>query len=136
MISTNHSQNTDTAAPKANIFSIILVIAVIVFIGYKYVMPKIDKSWVVDAAIREVKSNVYNDYGEIPNIRGNVIYKSGQHYIVIVKYSLPELDWKGSCACHVYGYRKGNVFVNGMTNELPGDYEYNTEELKAMWGIE
>ena len=128
------SSTNTTAKPTAS--SIIFLIAVLIFFGYKYAWPKIDTSWVVDAACAEVKSQVYSDYGEVPRVSGNILYKNGQHYIVITTYRLSEFDWEGKIACHVYGYRKSNCYVTGMTNEMPENYHFNTEELKALWGIE
>ena len=128
--------STNGTATKPNYFSIILLIAVLVFCGYKYVWPKVNTSWVVDAACTEVKSQVYSDYGEVPSVSGSILYKNGQDYIVIVSYSLREFDWDGKVACHVYGYRKSNCYVTGMTQEMSKNYKFNTEELKALWGIE
>ena len=118
-----------------NYFSIIVLIAISVFLGYKYVLPKIDTSWVVDVACTEVKSQVYSKYGEIPSVSGNILYENGQDYIVVVSYNLREIDWEGKVACHVYGYRKSNCYVTGMTQEMSKGYKFNTEELKALWGI-
>lgn len=99
-------------------------------------LPKIDTSWVVETAVAEVKSDVYKTYGEIPIVEGRILYNNDQRYVVLAKYRLPEFGWEGSCACYVYGYREGNAFVSGMTNEMAYEYPYNTEELKALWGIE
>ena len=128
------SSNNNGTRP--NYFSVILLIAVLVFCGYKYVWPKVNTSWVVDAACTEVKSQVYSDYGEVPSVSGSILYKNGQDYIVIVSYNLREIDWEGKVACHVYGYRKSNCYVTGMTQELSKGYSFNTEELKALWGLE
>lgn len=130
MNSTNNPEKTP------NYFSIILLVAVLIFCGYKYVWPKVNTSWVVDAACTEVKSQVYSDYGEVPSVSGSILYKNGQDYIVVVSYSLREIDWEGKVACHVYGYRESNCHVTGMTQEMAKGYKFNTEELKALWGIE
>lgn len=132
----DENTNTTNNTSQINFYSIFVLIVALLFVGYKYILPRVDTSWVVDAAVAEVKSDVYSQYGEIPSMSGELIYKNGQDYIVIVKYTLPEWKWKASCACHVYGYRKSNVSVMGMTNELGYDYKYGTEELKALWGIE
>lgn len=128
--------NSTNNARKPNYFSIILLVVVLVFFGYKYVWPKVNTSWVVDAACTEVKSQVYSDYGEVPSVSGSILYKNGQDYIVVVSYSLREFDWEGKVACHVYGFRKSNCYVTGMTQEMSKGYKFNTEELKALWGIE
>ena len=136
MNNTNVSQNSNTKQNQPNYFAIIMLVVVIGFCVYKYVWPKINTSWVVDAACTEVKSQVYSDYGEIPSVSGSILYKNGQDYIVVVSYDLREIDWEGKIACHVYGYRKSNCYVTGMTREMPDDYRFNIEELKALWSIE
>ena len=131
-------ETKETRAPKINLGAIIGLVLIMLFLGYKYLLPKIDTSWVVDAAVAEVKSDVYRDYGEIPSLNGRIIYQDKQNYIVAVTYRIPEYSWKASCACRVYGYREDNVSVIGMTSEMPYDYDYRAhlEELKAMWGLD
>ena len=95
-------------------------------------------SWAEDLACKEVKSDIYSSYGEIPNLNGELIYQDGQYYVVIVKYDIPNWNWQGSCACLIYGYSEDNCFLYGMTNELSYDYDYraNLEDLKALWKLD
>lgn len=88
--------NSTNNATKPNYFSIIFLIVVLVFCGYKYVWSKVNTSWVVDAACTEVKSLVYSDYGEVPSVSGSILYQNVQDYIVVVSYSLGEFDWDGN----------------------------------------
>lgn len=103
-----------------------------------YCAPKLNTSWAVDEACDEVKSQVYRDYGEIPKMSGKLIYKKGQHHIVVVKYEIPKWEIEWSRACLVYGYRESNCFVSKMTTENTADYDYKSklEELKALWSLD
>ena len=124
--------------PTINPISLVALILILAFYGMRQFGPKLNTSWVVDEACTKAKSNVYQSYGEIPRISGQIIYQNQQNYIVAVKYSLPDGGWKASCACHVYGYRESNVVVLGTTNEMSYDYNYkaSVEELKALWAID
>lgn len=118
---------------------VLLVCIVVVVIGIvKYITPKFSTEWAVDKACAEVKSEVYKDYGEVPRVSGEFIYRDGENYIIAVTYTVPSLDWEASCACLIYGYREDNCHLKRMTNELPHDYDYkdNLEELKALWALE
>ena len=124
--------------------SILKVIVIVVLISIPMIRmliynygPRMDTSWVVKDTCTEMKSEVYNEYGEIPNISGKIIYENHPDYIVVVKYTLPEWGWEGSRACHVYGYREDICHVSGKTREMPYDYDYVSmlDELKAMWAL-
>lgn len=114
------------------IIIIFVAICTILYFG-----SKMDTSWAIDKACTEVKSDVYQNYGEIPKISGNIIYHEEQKYIVVVKYEIPRLGWKASCACLVYGYREDNCYVTNMTAEMSYNYNYedNLEQLKALWAL-
>jgi len=127
--------NNSNTESKPNMFSLVFLIAVIIFFCYKFIGPKINTSWVVDKACAEVRSQIYSDYGEIPSVSGKIVYKDGHEYIVVVSYDLHEINWEGKIACYVYGYRKSNCYVKGMTQEMPRNYKFKTEELKALWRI-
>ena len=73
------STNTSATArkPVAIKWSSLIVVAILVIWGVRYFGPKIDTSWAVDKACAEVKSEVYNDYGEVPRVSGELIYKDG-----------------------------------------------------------
>ena len=138
------SNNTQTNAttpvrkPAAIKWSSLFLIVLVVIWGVRYFGPKVDTSWAVDKACAEVKSEVYNDYGEVPRVSGELIYKDGENYIIVVKYEVPGWKWEASCACLVYGYRESNCFVSRMTTEMSYDYNYkaNLDELKALWALD
>lgn len=135
------TQTNATAPTRKSVaikWSSLSLIVLMVIWGIRYFGPKIDTSWAVDKACAEVKSEVYNDYGEIPRVSGELIYKDGQNYIVVVKYEIPGWDWEASCACLVYGYRESNCFVSRMTTEMSYDYNYKAslDELKALWALD
>ena len=94
--------------------------------------------WAINKACLEVKSDVYQDWSEIPTVSGEQIYHNGANYIVAVKYKLPKSGLGGSCACLVYGYSEDNCFVSHMTTERAYDFDYEAklEELKALWALE
>ena len=92
--------------------------------------------WAVDAACTEVKRQLINSYGDVATVSGGILYENKPDFIVIVKYEIPELKCKGSIACHVYGYRKGNCYVLSTTDEMPYNYKYSRELMKTLWGIE
>ena len=134
------STNTSATArkPVAIKWSSLIVVVILVIWGVRYFGSKIDTSWAVDKACAEVKIEVYNDYGEVPRVSGELIYKDEQNYIVAVKYEVPGWDWEASCACLVYGYRESNCFVSRMTTEMSYNYNYkaNLDELKALWALD
>lgn len=118
-------------------WTFILPIAVLL-IGYLIIyIPRLSTSWTVDEACNEVKSKVYNEYGVIPQVSGELIYKDRPNYIVVVRYEIPEWDYKASRACVVFGFRKNSGFVKGMTSEMSYnfDYEANLDEIKALWSL-
>ena len=121
------------------LISIILVVLMItIFSACKlFENNENSTSWATEKACAEVKSDVYNTYGEIPRVSGNLIYANEPHYIIAVKYELPEFDWKGSAACHIYGYSESNCHLSGMTKEMAYNYDYKAhlDELKAMWAL-
>lgn len=132
-----HTSTTDRKTGAVKWSSLILIVLVIIW-GVKYLGPQINTSWAVDEACREVKSEVYSDYGEIPQVSGELIYKDGEKHVVVVKYKIPGWSWEASCACLVYGYREGNCDVTKMTTEMPYNYNYKTNlnELKARWSLD
>ena len=121
---------------SAVIILVLLIISVIRFCS-SAVGTKNDTSWAVDAACKKVKSVVYKDYGEIPDVSGKLIYKDGEHYIVAVRYEIPDW-WDGSRACLVYGYEESNCFVEHVTTDMSYDCDYKArlDELKALWALD
>jgi len=119
------------------IFRIIALILIGALLFWRFAIPKIDLSWQVDAACLEVKSEVYDNYNEIPELDGEIIYKNEYDYIVVVRYILKDSGIKGSYACHIWGIREGSSHLSGMTTELPYDYDYSNdiEKLKATFKI-
>ena len=117
------------------IIALLLVVVGIAFIIFNRISSKPDTSMIVDEARTEVKSEVYQAWGEVPtSLSGKIIYSNDKDYIVVVKYGFDGLDEVGSHACHIHVY--GNdACLNGMTQELAYDYPYNVEELKALWAI-
>lgn len=95
-------------------------------------------SWAEDIACKEIKSDIYVDYGYIANVSGELIYQDDHNYVVVVRYEIPNWGWEGSCACLVHGYSVDNCFVNGKTTEMPYEYDYraNLDELKALWKLD
>lgn len=136
--SADNSGTSSTTSTVRIKWSALIAIVVVLFWGIRNIGPKIDRSWAVKEACSEVKSDVYNTYGEIAHVSGDLIYRDGQHHIIAVKYSIPEFDWQASCACLVYGYRESNCSVTRMTNEMSYDYNYkaNLEDLKALWALD
>lgn len=125
----------NTQINPGRILSVIATVIAIVFLISRHISPSLDDSWAVDKACTEVKSEVYQTYGEIPSLTGSVLYNKDQHYIVLVKYRVSGWDWEASRVCHIYGYGEDNCHLNNMTKELAYDYSYNIEELKALWAI-
>lgn len=133
------SSNTNAIRKKAAPITLSTVICLILLViwGIKEYAPKIDTSWAVECACTKVKSEVYKDYGEVPEVSGELIYKDEQDYIVVVKYELPEFGWEASVACHVFGFRESNCYVSGMTKEYSYNFDYkdDLDELKALWEL-
>lgn len=132
------SQTTSARKSTGIKWTSVALVVILAFFIIKYVVPKVNTSWATDKACAAVKSEVYSQYGEIPRVTGEIVYRKGEHYIVAVKYELPDLGWKASCACLIYGYRKSNCVVSGMTNELPYscNYDSRVDELKVLWGLD
>lgn len=136
-------RNPQTTIPTTNKsrkpqISIALVI-VVLFICYKIFMavaPIVNTSYVIDTACTEIKREVYNSYGEIPHVQGEILYQNRPYYIVKVTYILDDTRIKGSYACRILAYRKSNSTCMSYTYEMPYTYDYNIEELKTMWGID
>lgn len=132
-----HNQKTSQDKPSGSIGDIIVSIIVLVLLFYKLILPKIDSSWIIDEAYSGVKKIVYENYGEIPEMTGKLIYKEDNHYIVAIKYEIPKWNWKASVACHIVGTNRKNCSVYGITKEQDynTNYDARVEELKALWGI-
>ena len=96
-------------------------------------------SWAEETACAKIKSVVYNTYGEIPECTAQILAKSGKRrYLVAVRYHLPNLDWRGSHVCLVFGVDADTSYVERMTTELSYDYDYeqHLDELKALWDLQ
>lgn len=139
-MSEHENQATSTTGNNQTGFNLrpLILVVLLVIGGIWYFGPKVNTSWVVDEACTKIKSEVYNDWGEVAQVSGEVIYKKGQDYIVAVQYKLQGSSFQGSYACHVYGYRKNNCYVSSLTTEMPYayDYEDHIDELKALWELD
>lgn len=125
---------------KSGILSLVYILVVLILLvswGAHKLGPKINKSWAIEVACTEVTSAVYNEFGEIPEVSGKLIYHDDADYIVAVNYMVPAWGLEGSRACHVYGYRENNCFVSGMTKDMSYGYDFSPRlnELKAMWAL-
>lgn len=85
------------------------------------------------AAENKVKQNVYMSLGIVPtDFKSEVIYKSGDKRLIVVKYGLTSSDWDGS----YYVYTSGKYAMN--TTQMMGadyDFEEHVEECKALFGL-
>lgn len=135
---TQNNATTTTRNPVTIKWSSLFLIVLVVIWNVRYFGPKIDTSWAVDKACAEVKSEIYNEYREVPQVSGKIVYKDGENYIVAVKYEVPGWKHQASCACLVYGYRESNCSVSRMTTEMSYNYNYkaNLNELKALWALD
>ena len=118
---------------------IVVIVAAIFLINfdrYNISIFNISKDWAVKEACKEVKAQLLEDYGEIATTQGSILYSNDQDYIVVVRYELPELNWKGSVACYVYGYSADNCHVKRITKEMSYDYAYDKEYMKTFWAID
>lgn len=85
------------------------------------------------AAEDKVKQNVYMSLGIVPtDFKSDVIYKSGDKRLIVVKFGLTSSDWDGSYCV----YTSGKYVVN--TTQMMGadyDFEEHVEECKALFGL-
>ena len=85
------------------------------------------------AAENKVKQNVYISLGIVPtDFKSEVIYKSGDKRLIVVKYGLTSSDWDGSYCV----YTSGKYAMN--TTQMMGadyDFEEHVEECKALFGL-
>lgn len=85
------------------------------------------------AAENKVKQNVYMSLGIVPtDFKSEVIYKSGDKRLIVVKYGLTSSDWDGSYCV----YTSGKYAMN--TTQMMGadyDFEEHVEECKALFGL-
>lgn len=85
------------------------------------------------AAEDKVKQNVYMSLGIVPtDFKSDVIYKSGDKRLIVVKFGLTSSDWDGSYCV----YTSGKYVVN--TTQMMGadyDFEEHVEECKTLFGL-
>lgn len=85
------------------------------------------------AAEDKVKQNVYMSLGIVPtDFKSEVIYKSGDKRLIVVKYGLTSSDWDGS-----YCVYKSGKYAMSSTQMMGADYDFeeHVEECKALFGL-
>lgn len=114
-----------------------VLVFLLAFAIFRLLRP--NPSWVEETACAKITSVVYKTYGEIPDCTAQILAQSGKRrYLVAVRFHLPDLDWRGSHACLVYGVDSDTSYVERMTTEMSYDYDYaqHLAELKALWGLQ
>lgn len=124
------------------IFSIVITVLAVGFFG-KYFFAMflgVSDEKICQEAEIEIKTEVYESYGEIPVLSSEMLYsvKEGRakDSIVVVKYQLKDKVFEGSFAVHIHS-GINDTFFRSSTNEQAYDYDYSEvlDELITIFKI-
>ncbi len=94
----------------------------------------------VEAAITEIKGQLYDSSGGIPEIETEVIYKNGKDYIVITRWKCnmwgTGFAVDGSYACYIRVPSSRYATYMGRTKQKDYNASYDLENLKAIFRIQ
>ena len=133
----NQNVNAQTVSEKnggINLKKILSIVIVVIFFGTLISnLGGLGGGSAKQAAEDKVKQNVYMSLGIVPtDFKSDVIYKSGDKRLIVVKYGLTSSDWDGSYCVYTSG-----KYAMSTTQMMGADYDFeeHVEECKALFGL-
>lgn len=133
----NQNVNAPAVSEKKggiNLKKILSIVVVIIFLGTLISeFGGLGGGSAKQAAEDKVKQNVYMNLGIVPtDFKSEVIYKSGDKRLIVVKYGLTSSDWDGSYCVYTSG-----KYAMSTTQMMGADYDFeeHVEECKALFGL-